>query len=67
MQLAPGSEFRVLTSNYPAETGKTAGAIINLITKSGTNQFHGSAYEFIRNDALDGRNFFARTGPRPEY
>lgn len=61
------AEFRVLTSNYPAEAGKTAGAIVNIITKSGSNKFHGSAYEFLRNDALDGRNFFATTGRRPEF
>lgn len=61
------AEFRVYTSNYPAEVGKTGGAVVNIITKSGTNSLHGSAYEFIRNDALDGRNFFARTGRRPEF
>jgi carboxypeptidase family protein/TonB-dependent receptor-like protein len=51
-------EFQVLTSNYSAEYGVGGGAIVNAITKSGSNQFHGTAFEFLRNSALDARNFF---------
>ena len=51
-------EFSVLTSNYSAEYGKTSGGVVNAITRSGTNQIHGSVYEFLRNNKLDARNYF---------
>jgi Carboxypeptidase regulatory-like domain/TonB-dependent Receptor Plug Domain len=51
-------EFRVLTSNYTAEYGRNAGGIISVVTKSGTNQFHGSVFEFNRNNALDANTYF---------
>jgi hypothetical protein len=52
------AEFRILTSGFEAEFGRYAGGIVNVVTKSGTNSFHGSAFEFLRNDVLDSRNFF---------
>jgi hypothetical protein len=51
-------EFRVESSNYPAEYGTGSGGQITVVTKSGGNEFHGSLYEFVRNDVLDARNFF---------
>ncbi len=52
------SEFKVLTSLYSAEYGRNAGSIINVTTKSGTNQLHGAAYEYLRNTDLNSRPFF---------
>ena len=51
-------EFRLLTSNFDAEFGRYSGAVVNVITKSGTNQFHGALFEFLRNNNLNARNFF---------
>jgi hypothetical protein len=55
------SELRVL-SNYEPEYGRNAGAVVNIVTKSGTNQLHGTAIEYFRNSALDARNFFNPVG-----
>jgi hypothetical protein len=55
------SEFRILTLNAPAEYGDTSGATTSVVTKSGGNAFHGDVYEFLRNNDVDSRNFFAAT------
>jgi outer membrane receptor protein involved in Fe transport len=52
-------EFRVITNNFSAEYGRANGAVVNVVTRAGTNAFHGSGYEFFRDDALNGNNFFA--------
>ena len=52
-------EIRVQTSTFSAEFGNNAGAQVTMVTKAGSNQFHGSAWEFHRNDALNARNYFA--------
>lgn len=57
-------EFRVLTNTYSAEYGRTAGGVFLAVTKSGTNDVHGSLFEFLRNDALNARNFFAAGIPK---
>ncbi len=54
------AEVKILTASYSAEFGGRSGALINVITKSGTQQFHGTAFEFVRNDRFDARTFFAR-------
>ncbi|MEO6910363.1 MAG: TonB-dependent receptor [Edaphobacter sp.] len=51
-------EFRLITNSFDAEYGKFTGAVMNTITKSGTNRFHGDAFEFMRNDALDAKSYF---------
>ena len=56
-------EFKVQTESFSAVFGKDAGSTINLVTKSGTNQFHGTAFEFLRNNVLDSRNFFSQITP----
>jgi hypothetical protein len=59
-------EITVETNSYAPEAGRTAGGVINIVTKSGSNQFHGSVYEYFRNDIFDGRSFFQNTGVKPE-
>jgi len=59
------SEFRILTSNYTAEYGRNAGGIISVVTKSGTNEFSGSVFEFLRNDALNANSFFNKRDGLP--
>ena len=54
-------EFRVESSNYPAEFGTGTGGQISVVTKSGSNQFHGSLFEYVRNNSFDSRNFFDTT------
>ena len=58
-------EFRVFTQSYSAEYGRTAGGVISAVTRSGSNSLHASAFEFLRNSALDARNFFDRQ-PTPQ-
>src|SRR5215472_5761645 len=62
-------EFSVLTGNYSAEYGRTSGGVVNAISKSGTNAFHGDIYEFFRNAKLDANDFFlnASSQPKPAY
>ncbi|MGA2136109.1 MAG: TonB-dependent receptor [Bryobacteraceae bacterium] len=60
-------EFNVAISNYSAELGRTGSAVVQMTTKSGTNEFHGSAYEYFRNNDLDARTFFAKTNPILRY
>ncbi|MGI8917323.1 MAG: TonB-dependent receptor domain-containing protein [Pyrinomonadaceae bacterium] len=61
-------EFEMLTSSYDASFGRNPGAQVNVVLKSGTNELHGSLFEFHRNGALDARNFFAPASePKPKY
>ena len=61
-------EFRVQTSNYNAEYGRAAGSDVRIVTKSGGNTLHGTAFEFLRNDFFDARNFFnTKPNPMPEF
>jgi Carboxypeptidase regulatory-like domain/TonB-dependent Receptor Plug Domain len=55
------AEFRVQAANYSAEFGGDSGAVINVASKRGANDFHGTVYEFLRNDGLDAKNFFSTT------
>ncbi len=59
-------EFRLITNSFDAEYGKFSGAVMNAITKSGTNGFHGDVFEFLRNDAMDAKNYFANAADLPK-
>ncbi|HTP34123.1 MAG TPA: TonB-dependent receptor [Candidatus Acidoferrales bacterium] len=61
------AEFRVQTSNYQAQYGRSAGTNINIVSKSGTNNFHGTLFEFFRNSELDAKNFFAPKTFKPPF
>jgi hypothetical protein len=61
-------EFKIQTNMFSAEQGRSAGATVNVVSKSGTNQFHGSAYEFLRNDKFDAKEYFtAANVPKPAF
>jgi len=59
-------EFRLITNSFDAEYGKFSGAVMNAITKSGTNGFHGDVFEYLRNDAMDAQNYFFSGQPKSE-
>ena len=61
------AEFTVEANNVPAEFGRFNGGVVNVATRSGSNDFHGSLFEFLRNEHLNARNYFARNGRRPDY
>ncbi|MBI4165347.1 MAG: TonB-dependent receptor [Acidobacteria bacterium] len=61
------AEMKIQTNVYSAALGRTAGAVVEVVTQSGTNSFHGSLFEFWRNEKLDAANFFAKPGARPPY
>jgi len=60
-------EFRVITNSFDAEYGRNSGAVVNVVTKSGTNNIHGSFYEFFRNDVLNAHPFTFFQAPKPEF
>lgn len=58
-------EFKIDNSTFSAQYGQNSGAVVNIATRSGTNQFHGQVFEFLRNDVFDARNFFSLTSSKP--
>ena len=69
IQPSPDSieEFRVITNSFDAEYGRNAGAVVNVVTKSGTNNFHGNVYEFFRNTDLNAKPFTFSPAPKPDF
>src|SRR6516225_4013585 len=69
VQPSPDSieEFRVITNSFDAEYGRNSGAVVNVVTKSGTNEFHGNVYEFFRNTVLDARPFTFTPSNKPDF
>ena len=59
------AEFRIITSNYPAEYGRNSGGVVTVATQSGTNQLHGGAFDFLRNEAFDANSFFNKVNQLP--
>lgn len=59
------AEFRILTNNYTAEIGRSGGGVVSVVTKSGTNVFHGSVFDYLRNDAFNANNFFNKANGKP--
>ena len=59
-------EFKIQTHSYSAEYGRNSGSVVNVVTRAGTNELHGAAWEFNRDDALQARNFFAAPAPAPK-
>ena len=69
MEPSPDSieEFRVISNSFDAEYGRNSGAVVNVVTKSGTNNVHGGFYEFLRNDLLNAHPFTFFHSPKPEF
>src|SRR5437899_5410113 len=69
VQPSPDSieEFRVITNTFDAEYGRNSGAVVNVVTKSGSNDFHGSVYEFFRNDVLNAHGYTFQPTPKPPF
>ena len=69
VQPSPDSieEFRVITNSFDAEYGRNSGAVVNVVTKSGTNDFHGSVFEFFRNDVLNAHGYTFQPTPKPPF
>jgi hypothetical protein len=69
VQPSPDSieEFRVITNSFDAEYGRNSGAVVNVVTKSGSNDFHGSVYEFLRNDVLNAHGFTFQPTPKAPF